>query len=159
MSEDLTFWNGKSAVISISGIKGAKMHSVTGTGLVDGNGVPYWIGMNLFFLDAIIFCLTARNVPEFAADSSYRRPTLVSIAGASNAITISNLRFKNPANVFHSVNGASTNILYDSLRMDATSTATATAKNTDGFDVGASTFVTIRYVWLVIALRICRQTS
>ncbi|KAJ7851608.1 glycoside hydrolase family 28 protein [Mycena olivaceomarginata] len=113
MSEDLTFWNG------------AKMHSVTGTGLVDGNGVPYWI--------------------EFAADSSYRRPTLVSIAGASNAITISNLRFKNPANVFHSVNGASTNILYDSLRMDATSTATATAKNTDGFDVGASTFVTIRY--------------
>ncbi|KAF8214931.1 glycoside hydrolase family 28 protein [Mycena galopus ATCC 62051] len=124
MSEDLTFWNGKAAVISINAIAGAKMHSVTGTGLVDGNGVPYWT--------------------EFAANSSYARPTLVSITGASNAITISNLRFKNPANVFHSVNGGSTNILYDSLEMDATSTATAIAKNTDGFDVGASTFVTIR---------------
>ncbi|KAJ6531703.1 glycoside hydrolase family 28 protein [Mycena sp. CBHHK59/15] len=124
MSEDLTFWNGKSAVISISGIKGAKMHSVTGSGLVDGNGVPYWI--------------------EFAANSSYARPTLVSITGASSDITILNLRFKNPANVFHSVSGASTNILYDSLTMDATSTSTATAKNTDGFDIGSSTFVTVR---------------
>jgi galacturan 1,4-alpha-galacturonidase len=44
ISEDLTFWNGKLSMISISGIKGAKTHSVTGTGLVDGNGVPYWIG-------------------------------------------------------------------------------------------------------------------
>jgi galacturan 1,4-alpha-galacturonidase len=81
---------------------------------------------------------------EFAADSSYARPTLVSITGASKSITISNLRFKNPANVFHSVSGASTNILYENLRMDATSTANATAKNTDGFDIGASTFVTVK---------------
>ncbi|KAJ7895098.1 glycoside hydrolase family 28 protein [Mycena leptocephala] len=129
MSEDLNFWNGKSTVISISGITGAKMHSVTGTGIVDGNGVPYWI--------------------EFAANSSYARPTLVSITGASKSITISNLRFKNPANVFHSVSGASTNILYDSLRMDATSTTTATAKNTDGFDIGSSTFVTVRNTTVV----------
>ncbi|KAJ6508351.1 extracellular exo-polygalacturonase [Mycena sanguinolenta] len=124
MSDDLDFWDGKSTVISINAIKGAKMHSVTGTGLVDGNGVPYWIA--------------------FAANSSYARPTLVSITGASTGITISSLRFKNPANVFHSVNGGSTNILYESLEMDATSTATAIAKNTDGFDVGASTFVTIK---------------
>ncbi|KAJ6504620.1 glycoside hydrolase family 28 protein [Mycena vitilis] len=129
MSNDLTFWNGKASTISINAIKGAKMRSVTGTGVIDGNGVPYWT--------------------EFAADSSYARPTLVSITGASNAITISNLRFKNPANVFHSVSGASTNIVYDSLRMDATSTATAIAKNTDGFDVGSSTFVTIRNTTVV----------
>ncbi|KAJ6553581.1 glycoside hydrolase family 28 protein [Mycena vulgaris] len=123
MSEDLAFWNGKAATISIDAIKGAKMHSLTGTGVIDGNGVPYWIA--------------------FAANSSYARPTLVSITGASNGIIISNLRFKNPANVFHSVNGASTNIVYDSLRLDATSTSTATPKNTDGFDIGASTFVTV----------------
>ncbi|KAJ7173966.1 glycoside hydrolase family 28 protein, partial [Mycena crocata] len=129
MSEDLAFWNGKSTVFSINAITGAKMHSVTGTGLVDGNGVPYWIA--------------------FAADSSYARPTLVSITGASKSITISNLRFKNPANVFHSVNGGSTNILYDSLRLDATSTSTATAKNTDGFDIGVSTFVTVRNTTVV----------
>ncbi|KAJ6585354.1 glycoside hydrolase family 28 protein [Mycena capillaripes] len=129
MSEDLTFWNGKSAVISINAITGARMRSVTGTGIIDGNGVPYWI--------------------EFAANSSYARPTLVSITGASSGITISNLRFKNPANVFHSVSGGSTNIVYDSLRLDATSTATAIAKNTDGFDVGASTFVTIKNTTVV----------
>ncbi|KAJ7470778.1 glycoside hydrolase family 28 protein [Mycena latifolia] len=129
MSEDLTFWNGKATTISINAINGAKFRSLTGTGVVDGNGVPYWI--------------------EFAANSSYARPTLVSITGASSAITISNIRFKNPANVFHSVSGGSTNIVYDSLRMDATSTSTATAKNTDGFDVGSSTFVTIRNTTVV----------
>ncbi|KAJ7036857.1 glycoside hydrolase family 28 protein [Mycena alexandri] len=129
MSEDLTFWNGVSTVISINAISGGMMRSVTGTGIVDGNGVPYWIA--------------------FAANSSYARPTLVSITGASKGITISNLRFKNPANVFHSVNGGSTNILYENLRMDATSTATAIAKNTDGFDVGASTFVTIKNTTVV----------
>ncbi|KAJ7262946.1 glycoside hydrolase family 28 protein [Mycena rebaudengoi] len=129
MSEDLTFWNGKSTVISINAITGARMRSVTGTGLIDGNGVPYWI--------------------EFAANSAYNRPTLVSITGASKSITISNLRFKNPANVFHSVNGGSSNILYDSLRLDATSTATAIAKNTDGFDIGASTSVTVRNTTVV----------
>ncbi|KAJ7191918.1 extracellular exo-polygalacturonase [Mycena pura] len=124
MSEDIPFWDGKSTVFSISGITGLHMHSVTGTGLVDGNGVPYWA--------------------EFDANSSYARPTLVSILGSSNSITISNLHFRNAPNVFHSVNGGSTNILYDSLMMDATSTATVVAKNTDGFDVGSSTFVTIR---------------
>ncbi|KAJ7513040.1 glycoside hydrolase family 28 protein [Mycena galericulata] len=124
MSDDLAFWDGVASTISINGITGGKMRSITGTGVVDGNGEPYWT--------------------EFAANSSYARPTLVSITGASSDITISNIRFKNPANVFHSVSGASTNILYDSLRMDATSTATAIAKNTDGFDVGSSTFVTIR---------------
>jgi galacturan 1,4-alpha-galacturonidase len=66
------------------------------------------------------------------------------IDGASSGITISNLNFKNPAAGFHSAKGGSTNILYDSLTLTAVSTAMATAKNTDGIDVGASTFVTIR---------------
>ncbi|KAJ7746292.1 glycoside hydrolase family 28 protein [Mycena metata] len=129
MSEDLTFWDGVSTVISINAINGGMMRSVTGTGVIDGNGVPYWIA--------------------FAANSSYARPTLVSITGASKGITISNLRLKNPANVFNSVNGGSMNVVYQNLRMDATSTATATAKNTDGFDVGASTFVTIKNTTVV----------
>ncbi|KAJ7644604.1 extracellular exo-polygalacturonase [Roridomyces roridus] len=123
MSEDLTFWNGVKSTILISGITNAQIRSVTGTGLIDGNGVPYWIAFN--------------------ANSSYARPTLMTITGSSG-ITVSNLQFRNPANVFHSVGGSSTNIVYQNLRMAATSTANATAKNTDGFDVGASTFVTIR---------------
>ncbi|KAF7323721.1 Extracellular exo-polygalacturonase [Mycena kentingensis (nom. inval.)] len=123
LSDDTTFWNGKRTVYDITGIAGLHMHSVTGTGLIDGNGVPYWT--------------------LFGQNSSFARPTLVSISG-SKSITISNLHFRNAPNVFHSVSGASSDIIYDGLQMDATSTATAIAKNTDGFDVGSSTRVTIR---------------
>ncbi|CAK5275013.1 unnamed protein product [Mycena citricolor] len=126
MSGDLTAWKGVLATILISGIKGGQMRSLTGSGVIDGNGVPFWT--------------------EFAADSSYRRPTLVYMTSSTTSFTISNLRFKNPANVFHSVGGGSSNIIYENLRMDATSTATAIAKNTDGFDIGTSKFVTVRNV-------------
>ncbi|KAJ7054396.1 glycoside hydrolase family 28 protein [Mycena amicta] len=123
LSDDTTFWNGKRTVYDITSVTGLHMHSVTGTGLVDGNGQPYWT--------------------LFAANSSFARPTLVTVT-SSNLVTISNLHFRNPPNVFHSVGGGSTNIVYDTLQMDATSTATAIAKNTDGFDVGPSTHVTIK---------------
>ncbi|KAJ7448953.1 glycoside hydrolase family 28 protein [Mycena latifolia] len=128
LSNDLTFWNGKSTIISISAINGARMRSVTGTGIVDGTGAPYWT--------------------QFTADSTYKRPKLVTISGSSG-ITISNLRFTNPPEFFHSVSGGSTDIVYDSLRLDATSTSTATAKNTDGIDIGSSTFVTVKNVTVV----------
>ncbi|KAJ7593818.1 glycoside hydrolase family 28 protein [Mycena floridula] len=124
LSDDLDFWNGVRNAIVISGIKTALIHSVTGTGLIDGNGVPYWT--------------------EFAADSSYARPTMLSVEGGSSGITIKSFRMKNPPNVFYSVSGASTNIIFDSLKLDATATATVTPKNTDGFDIGSSKFVTVR---------------
>ncbi|KAF7291860.1 Extracellular exo-polygalacturonase [Mycena indigotica] len=123
LSDNTTFWNGKKTVYDIASVTGLHMHSVTGTGLIDGNGVPYWT--------------------LFAEDSSFARPTLVTIT-SSTSITISNLHFRNAPNVFHSVSGGSTNIIYDGLQLDATSTATVTAKNTDGFDVGSSSHVTIK---------------
>ncbi|KAF8074913.1 extracellular exo-polygalacturonase [Lyophyllum atratum] len=122
MSDDLTFWNGVRAAILLTNISGATIHSKTGTGLVDGNGIPFWT--------------------KFAADSSFARPTLMYITGGSK-ITVENLTFKNPPNVFHSVTGGATNILYRGLTLKAVPTSTITPKNTDGFDVGASTFVTI----------------
>ncbi|KAG6864846.1 hypothetical protein C0991_006787 [Blastosporella zonata] len=79
--------------------------------------------------------------PEFAADSSFARPTLMYITGGSNII-VENLYFKNAPNVFHSVVGSATNVVYRGLRLAAVATSTATPKNTDGFDVGAS-YVTI----------------
>ncbi|KAG6833230.1 hypothetical protein H0H87_009851 [Tephrocybe sp. NHM501043] len=121
LSSDTDFWNGVRAAILLTNINGATIHSKTSTGLIDGNGVPFWT--------------------KFAADSSFARPTLMYITGGSN-IVVDNLYFKNAPNVFHSVGGSATNIIYRNLRLKAVPTDTVTPKNTDGFDVGAS-YVTI----------------
>ncbi|KAL5362990.1 pectin lyase fold/virulence factor [Aspergillus floccosus] len=79
---------------------------------------------------------------RFAADSSYKRPTLLYITGGSN-IEVSGLRQKNPPNVFISVKGGTTSALFDDLTLSATSKSSNRPKNTDGFDIGQSTYVTI----------------
>ena len=104
----------------MSGIAGA---TVTGSGLVDGNGQAAY--------------------EKFASDSTYKRPTLWYITGSSSDITIKGLRFQNPPNVFHSVTGNSNNVIYSGLTMTAASKSSTAPKNTDGFDVGASTNVQI----------------
>jgi galacturan 1,4-alpha-galacturonidase len=45
LSDDTNFWNGKRAVVFINGVSRATITTVTGSGVVDGNGVPYWEGM------------------------------------------------------------------------------------------------------------------
>lgn len=81
----------------------------------------------------------------FAKDTSYRRPTLLYITGGSN-IEVSNFRQKNPPNVFNSVKGNTKTAKFFDLNMDATSKSENEPKNTDGFDIGASTDVTISNV-------------
>lgn len=44
LSSDTAFWNGVRAVMLLSNVKGATIHSKTGSGVVDGNGVPFWLG-------------------------------------------------------------------------------------------------------------------
>ncbi|KAF9265082.1 glycoside hydrolase family 28 protein [Marasmius fiardii PR-910] len=122
MSDDTDAWNGVRAAILLTKINGATIHSLTGSGLVDGNGVEFW--------------------KRFASDSSFKRPTLMYISGGSN-IVVENLAFKNPPNVFHSVTDGATNVRYNNLKLTATPKDGATPKNTDGFDVGSSTFVSI----------------
>ncbi|GLI80827.1 hypothetical protein PoHVEF18_009186 [Penicillium ochrochloron] len=120
-----SYWGGKTAMINVKNINGLKIRSLTGKGVIDGNGQDAW--------------------DLFASDSSYARPTLLYITGGSD-ITISNLRQKNPPNVFNSVKGGTTNIAFTSLTMDATSKSTNPPKNTDGFDIGTSTNVLINNV-------------
>lgn len=74
-SDDTSYWNGKQAIISISGISGLKFRSLTGTGLIDGNGQASW--------------------DLFATDTSYDRPTLHLITKSSSNIVVDNLRVKN----------------------------------------------------------------
>ncbi|KAB8302157.1 hypothetical protein EYC80_005605 [Monilinia laxa] len=123
VSDDLDFWNGKRAIFYMDGINTATIQSVTGTGLIDGNGQAAY--------------------EYFATNTSYARPTLHYITGASSYITIKNLKVKNPPNVFFSVTGASTNVAYSGLTMTAVSKSTTAPKNTDGFDIGSATYVTL----------------
>ncbi len=78
----------------------------------------------------------------FAEDESYERPTLLYITGGSN-INVSNLRQTNPPNVFVSIKGGTTSAAFTGLTLDAESTSDNDPKNTDGFDIGESTYVTI----------------
>ncbi|KAL3473817.1 pectin lyase fold/virulence factor [Aspergillus californicus] len=121
-ASDTDYWNGKTAMINVKNIDGLTMRSVTGSGVIDGNG------QNAY--------------DRFAEDSTYDRPTLLYITGGSN-IKVSNLRQKNPPNVFISVKGGTTNAVFSDLRLDATSKSENLPKNTDGFDIGESTYVTI----------------
>ncbi|KAF8989552.1 glycoside hydrolase family 28 protein [Cyathus striatus] len=123
LSDDTVYWNGKRAIINVNGINGAIITSTTGNGLFDGNGLPHW--------------------KKFASDSSYARPVMLNINNSKN-IAVTKFRFKNAPNVFNEVKGGSTNILYDALTLDATAIDGVTPKNTDGFDVGKSTYVTIK---------------
>ncbi|KAJ5437459.1 Glycoside hydrolase family 28 [Penicillium cf. griseofulvum] len=124
-SSSTDFWEGKTAMIDIKNIDGLKIRSLTGSGVIDGNGQNAW--------------------DRFATDSSYARPTLLYIAGGSN-IEVSNLRQKNPPNVFNSVKGNTKTVIFADLEMDAISKSKNEPKNTDGFDIGASTDVVISNV-------------
>ncbi|KAE8395885.1 putative endo-xylogalacturonan hydrolase A [Aspergillus alliaceus] len=119
------YWEGKTAMISVLGIGGLKIRSLTGSGVIDGNGQESW--------------------DRFAKDTSYKRPTLLYITGGKN-IEVSGIRQKNPPNVFISVKGGTTNAKFTSLTLDAASNSDSRPKNTDAFDIGASTYVTISSV-------------
>ncbi len=125
MSDDTNYWEGVRAIILFNGVTGATIQSLTGSGIIDGNGQPFW--------------------NAFATNSSYARPTLV-YTEASNEITFKNLNFKNAPNVFHSVTGGSTNVVYDTLTLTAAQADStgAVPKNTDGFDIGSATSITIK---------------
>jgi galacturan 1,4-alpha-galacturonidase len=135
-SDDLTYWGGKTAILYLKDIPGL---TITGTGVIDGNGQKAW--------------------DRFASDSSYRRPTLFYIDGGHD-INMHGWKMINPPNVFHSVKGDAFNIAYSNLNMSAISTSKNPPKNTDGklptlisvrnptnqdlgFDIGASAFVTL----------------
>ncbi|THZ08150.1 pectin lyase-like protein [Aureobasidium pullulans] len=118
-SDDLTYWEGKTAILHLKSVPGL---TFTGAGVIDGNGQKAW--------------------DHFATDSSYKRPTLFYIDGGNN-IKMDGWTMINPPNVFHSVKGNALNIAYSNLNMSAVSTSKNLPKNTDGFDIGASTYVTL----------------
>lgn len=121
-SDDTAYWNGMTAIILAQNIDGLTVTSKTGAGVFDGNGQASW--------------------DLFAQDSSYARPTFFYVDGSSD-VTISNLFFKDAPNVFHSSTGGSSNVAYTNITLAAISTSDNKPKNTDGWDIGDSTDVTI----------------
>ncbi|KAI8629139.1 glycoside hydrolase family 28 protein [Xylariaceae sp. FL1651] len=122
VASDTDYWEGRDAIFDMSSITGAKVYSSTGSGVIDGNGQDAY--------------------DRFAEDSSYKRPTLFWINGSKNVI-IQNLLFKNAPNVFHSARGSSSNIQYIDITLSAVSKSANLAKNTDGWDIGPASYVTI----------------
>lgn len=126
-SDDTSYWATQTAVISLNSISGAKFRSLTGSGVIDGNGQDAY--------------------DQFAADSSLARATVFYISGGSN-IYVGGFRVKNPPNVFFAQKGGVSNVQYASLTMTAASKSTNAPKNTDGFDIGESTYTTINDVYV-----------
>lgn len=121
-SDDLDYWADQGAIITIESVTGASIISTTGQGTFDGNGQAAW--------------------DEFAADDSLSRATMLLIAKSSNVV-ISNVYFKDAPNVFHSCNDDSTNVEYNNITLYAVSSSDNVAKNTDGWDIGPATYVSI----------------
>lgn len=122
VSDDTDYWNGKKAVFLAQHINGLTVTSTTGSGVFNGNGQASW--------------------DLFAENSSYHQPTLFYIDGSSN-VAISNLKFLNAPRVFHSSTGGSSNVVYTNITLSAVSTSSNVAHNTDGWDIGAASYVTI----------------
>ena len=123
-SDDTTYWATQTAMVYLNGVSGA---SITGSGVFDGNGQT--------------------SYDLFAENSSLVRPTALYIVGGSD-ITVTGITMKNVPNVFISQKGAAQNINYASLTMTAASKSTNAPKNTDGFDIGQSTYTTIKNVYI-----------
>ncbi|KAL4904332.1 hypothetical protein BDW74DRAFT_178916 [Aspergillus multicolor] len=123
-SDDTSYWSGVEAMIKVGNVDGITFTS-TGDGVFDGNGQASW--------------------DLYASDNSYSRPTML-VFSACNDVTVRNIYFRDAPNAFHHIAGDSTNLLYENLVLYAVSSSDAVAQNTDGFDVGTSTYVTIRDV-------------
>jgi galacturan 1,4-alpha-galacturonidase len=103
-------------------IAGATFHSLTGLGVIDGSGQKYW--------------------DYFASNQTYERPFLVYLGNASD-VTFTKFKLKDSSFWFIFVNNSSTNIKFTELILTAVSTSHNLPKNTDGFDTGACSYVTI----------------
>lgn len=87
------------------------------------------------------------RMPMINSPQTHRLCVSLYIVGGSG-ITVSGFTMKNPPNVFISQKGAATNMNYASLTMTASSKSTNAPKNTDGFDIGESTYTTLKNIYI-----------
>ncbi|EIN13701.1 pectin lyase-like protein [Punctularia strigosozonata HHB-11173 SS5] len=124
LSVDLDYWEGKTGAIYAKGMSNAIIKSVSGWGLIDGSGQKYW--------------------EVFSGNSSYKRPTIWYMNSVSG-VSISNLKFINAPNVFHSVVNSQSVTYYNNTLTAVSTNSSVVAHNTDGWDIGSSSFVTVSH--------------
>ena len=122
VSDDLAYWNGRTTFFMLRTVTGATIRSVTGSGIIDGSGQAFW--------------------DFYANNRTYRRPSLLYFSDVSN-VTLTNLLLKNAPNVFISVKDNSTNTKFSELILSAISTSHNEPLNTDGFNIGDSSNITL----------------
>ncbi|GAO13076.1 uncharacterized protein UV8b_03451 [Ustilaginoidea virens] len=121
VSADVGYWNNKGRIIYISGVNGA---TITGSGTIDGNGQASW--------------------DYYAKNRGINLPFLVQVDGSANVV-VSGITLRN-APMFHVVtSGNSHHIRYSHLTLHSVSKSKAEAMNTDAFDIGASSWVTVEH--------------
>ncbi|KAI5282679.1 hypothetical protein KEM54_002633 [Ascosphaera aggregata] len=125
-SSDVDFWAGKAGILLLHKVNGMTFTSTARTGVIDGNGQAAW--------DA------------FAKDKKLKRPKLISISDSTTGVTVSNLLLKDAPTFFVAQKGGASNMHFENLTLTAHSTSHNPAKNTDGIDIGYSTYTTIRNV-------------
>jgi galacturan 1,4-alpha-galacturonidase len=122
VSDDLGYWEGRTAFFMLENTTRATFHSLTGSGLIDGSGQKFW--------------------DYFASNNTYIRPYLIYFTNASNII-FTNLKVKDAPFWFIFVTGNSINIKFTDLIISAVTTSRNRPANTDGFDTGECTNVSI----------------
>lgn len=78
-SDDYTYWSGQPGILYIDGIQGIKIRSLTGSGVIDGNGQTSY---------------------DAYAVATFARPTLIYTVGGSTKVLVQGLSMKNPPNAF-----------------------------------------------------------
>ncbi|KAG8772187.1 hypothetical protein FRC12_003212 [Ceratobasidium sp. 428] len=130
LKADITLWNTQSQpfafqtsylAIIVDGAKNMKFHSPTGKGLIDGNGQAWY-----------------DKAPSI-------RPVLFTTAN-STGVTYDNIKMINSPMWFNLVTDSSY-ITFTNTVLNATSSSSKAAKNTDGFDTYRSNHVTIQNLW------------
>jgi galacturan 1,4-alpha-galacturonidase len=122
VSDDLAYWAGRTTFFMLRNVTGATIRSTTGSGLIDGSGQAYW--------------------DYYASNKTYKRPSLLYLSNVSN-VSLTNIRLKDAPNVFVSVKDSSVNTKFSELVLSAISTSKNQPLNTDGFNIGDSSYITL----------------
>ncbi|KAF3904953.1 Exopolygalacturonase [Dactylellina cionopaga] len=121
---DTNLWDGKRAFLQVSKVTGIKIRSLTGNGVIDGNG--------------------QNSYDRYATDTAFSRPSMMEVTNSQN-VEVYGFWFKNPPSVFNSVKDT-TNINFHNLKLSAISKSSVLPKNTDGFAVVRTSYTTVKDV-------------
>lgn len=129
-SNNVTFWNTTTSreMIWVNKISGVKIRSLTGKGIIDGNGQT--------------------SYDEFGKFGNIRRPVVLSLDGTVDA-TLANLKIINPPVAFINIGHNCSRVQVSNMFMSAVSTSQYAPRNTDGFDIGSSSYIDLENITVI----------